>query len=267
MKHNVENLQDLYVENYLQPIKPPVAPVVTESDDIDFEVIEEAKKGKKKFKKFEKKGKGKKSMSDEDKGGICYDSVNFNSHFDRLLKEFDEGGDMGDDSFGGEDDSEYSFDDEGGDDEQISVSKSVLQSIMDQLSDLIGDTEDEFTDEGGDDFGDEDDGEIPLESYAFSGDGKEKGAKGNYDGKAKLQGKSRHIKDNGDANFSDQDTGYDPEDTEGSEGSEHGDQGDYDGKAKVQGKSSHVGDNGNAKVGKSQNTGYRTGTGKGNNKF
>ena len=61
--------------------------------------------------------------------------------------------------------------------------------------------------------------------------------------------------------FGDADTGYDPDDTEGSEGSYHGDQGDYDGKAKKQAPSSHVKANGDADFSKA-NTGIKTSSGK-----
>lgn len=256
MKHDTEKLQDLYVENYLQHSQKPSAAPTVVKESVEKDEDEDGDKPK-------AKGKSKKKpMSNKEKGAICYDSVNFNSHFDRLLREFDEQGGGGEsfDSIGDTGDSEYNFDEEDSD-EQVSVSKSVLKSIIDQLKELVGEGSDEDMyedegsmsgEEGGDDFLDD---EVPLESYGFEGNGKEHGAKGNYDGRAKVQPKSNLVKDNGDANFGKQDTKYAPEDTEGSEGAHHGDQGNYDGKAKTQPKSSHVKDNGDANFGKAK-TGY-----------
>jgi hypothetical protein len=134
-----------------------------------------------------------------------------------------------------------------------------------ELADLLGGDEDEgFEDEDGfdDGFDDIDGGDdIPLESYGQTGGGANHGAQGNYSGKAGRQPATSHVKGNGDADFSKQDTGYDPEDTEGSEGAEHGAQGTYDGKAKRQPATSHVKGNGDANFGK-QNTGYKTRRGK-----
>lgn len=262
MKHDTEKLQDLYVENYLQPVKSNATQNSTQVVEESHKEDEDDKKG------APKKGK-KKVFSNKEKGGALYnDSVNFKSAFDKILEEFDEqgGGDFGGvgDDMGG--DSEYNFSEEEPD-EQVSVSKSVIKSIIDQLKELIGESDGlDLGDDEGLDVGEGEllDDDVPLESYGFEGNGREHGAKGNYDGKAKVQSKSNLVKDNGDADFGKQDTKYNPEDTEGSEGSHHGDQGNYDGKAKTQSKSTLVGDNGNANFGKSK-VGAKVGKGTGTN--
>jgi hypothetical protein len=263
MKHHVENLEDLYVENYLQPISQQTNSLVSESTDRDLAVLEAKKKAEgeedaKDVKKFKKSRKAfRKGKREKYNGSMYYDSVNYktvDSLFNKLVREFDEGG-FADDAFAGNDnDGEYSFDEEEAD-EMISVSKNTLQSIIDQLQSLLGEEEEDmFDDEGYE--GEEDSEDIPLESVDREASGNYHGDQGNYSGKANRQPKSRFVKDNGDADFGQQDTGYDPEDTEGSEGQYLGDQGNYNGKANKQPKSNHVQDNGNAKTGTSQRTGY-----------
>jgi len=221
------------------------------------EVIEEARKSKK------KKFKGKKRSSDDSMIGAIEQvnsSYSFDNVFGKVLREMEE---MGGD-FGGEDDGNvfdagegYEDDFTGGGD-----AESILRSIYDQLAEYFeGGDEDEFGDEEGDDFdfeGDIDEGDdIPQESFT-SGEGN---PKGNFDGKARKQPKTTHVKDNGDVKFDQQDTGYDPEDVEGSEGSEHGAQGNYDGKARALPKTNHVKGNGDADFSKAK-TGIKTSTGK-----
>lgn len=225
-------------------------PVAKKKDEEEDDVAEESVKKPKGKKKFMKK---KKKSSKEEDGAICYDSVNRNSAFEKILREFADDADFGaQDSFGGEDDgTDFDFDDE-----QESYTLEELRSMtLGELANLLSGSgaDDNF----GDDFGDDDfdsGDQIPTEAYAFTGNGKEHGAQGTYDGKAKRQPKTTHVKDNGDVKLDDQDTGYDPEDTEGSEGSEHGAQGTYDGKAKRQGPTNLVQGNGN--VNRNQKTGY-----------
>lgn len=256
----------IYSEQYLYPQNTNTSQPINESvsnNTQEREVVEE----KRKFKPFAKKGKGKgKEKSSKGKAGTDYglESVNFDNVFDKIIRE--EFGDEGDaDAFASDD--SYDFDGEGDDldggDEQT-FSLSELRSMsLGELADLLagGDT-DEFADEGGDETFDLEDGDaIPQESYAFDGGGRSHGMQGEYDGKAKTGSKTNHVKGNGDSDFGKQDTGYDPEDTEGSEGSEHGMQGEYDGKAKTGSKSTHVKGNGDADFGK-QKTGAKTSSGK-----
>lgn len=250
------DLLDIYEQHYLgtAPVINESAPSFEVEDDEAPEIVEEAKKKSNFKKKFKKKEGGKAEF----KPGMYADGTSFDNLFDKIIKEEfgeDDAG-IGDDSSFSDEDS-YEFGDDEGGDEQISVSRATLQSIMDQIQGLLGDDvggEEEFDAQVSDD-------EIPQESYAFSGDGKEHGMQGQYDGKAKKQGKSNLVKDNGDVEFGKQDTGFDPEDTEGSEGAEHGMQGQYDGKAKTQGKTNLVKDNGDIDKSK-QKTSYKTGSGK-----
>ena len=249
-----ENLMSIYESNYLN----------TSSEQ---EIVEEKKvKGdgdeeKVAPKKFKKKAKKSKKLT---AGQMYCDSRSFDNMFDKILREMDENYGFGDE---GDVDTDFDadMDDTGVSDEDeqmysLSELKSMtLQEIADLISGVGGEEEyeDDFGGEG--DFDDE----IPTESV----EGNYKGDQGTYDGKAKRQAPSTHVRGNGDANFDDQDTGYDPEDTEGSEGAYHGDQGTYDGKARRQSDSTHVKGNGDANIGKSQNTGYKTGSGKGKNFF
>jgi hypothetical protein len=219
--------------------------VVEQDEDEDTDV-------KPTFKKTAKKSK--KSMKNKKNiGGITYDSVNRSENaFDRILREMDEMGSIGDTEDVYDADSEFAGE---GDDEMISLSElrsMTLGEIAELLQNEVGEYEDD------DAFEDE----IPTESYGFISDaGNYKGVQGTYDGKAKPQSKSTRVKNNGDADFNAQDTGYDPDDTQGSEGDHNGMQGTYDGKARPQPKSSRVKDNGDIDL-KHNKTGYKISTGK-----
>lgn len=251
------DLLNIYEQHYLG-----TAPIINESASLEeapeLEVLEEkAKKAnfKKKFKKKEVEKGGKAKFTP----GMYNDAVSFDNLFDKIIKEEFGEDDMGADDNAFSDDSDsFEFGEDEGGDEQVSVSKATLQSIIDQLQGLIGGMDDD-TPDFDDGMGEED--EIPQESYAFDGAGKEHGMQGTYDGKAKPQKKSTHVKDNGDVNFNDQDTGYDPEDTEGSEGAEHGMQGTYDGKAKTQGKTDLVNGDGSMNKAKQKHS-AKTSSGK-----
>ena len=233
-----------------------------ESDDDDEdETHEEAVK--RKMKKAKKKSM--KNKKEPNPGEIYGDSFKHSANvFEQILREMDE---MGGGNFGSSsvDDNVFDADDEmEGDEETYTLSELRSMTLGELASLLTGGEDDEDYSFGGD-VGDED--SIPSESYGFTGgEGNYKGDQGNYDGKAQRAKPTTFVKGNGDADFGDQDTGYDPDDTEGSEGSEHGDQGDYDGKAKTQPKTSHVKANGDADFSKA-NTGIRTSSGKKNKNY
>lgn len=253
----------------------PKAKLVQENTEIEDDSDDTSAKFTSKSRKRSKK----RSLSNKDIGAIeqvnssrSYDS----SVFGRILKEMDETG-----SLDVDDDNVFDTEGDFGDDD-LSIggggsAEDILRSIFDQLKDYFegGDEdefgEDEFEDEGGEfDFeGDiEEDDDIPLESYAFSGgEGNPKGAQGTYDGRARRQAKTTHVKDNGDAKVGQsQDTGYDPDDVEGHEGSEHGAQGNYDGRARALPKTNLVKGNGDADRGKSK-PGFKTSSGKKDKNF
>lgn len=245
----------------------PQGNVIKEQASSSSEIFEEARKPKKK-KSF--KGK-RRALDDKMIGAIeqVNSSYNFDNVFGKVLREMEEMGGADDNVF---DADGADYDDDlasGGDDDTISISElrnMTLGEIVEMLSGGgVGEFEDEGEeDEGSYDFNDEmsEEDEIPQESYAFSGgEGNPKGAQGTYDGKARRQAKTTHVKDNGDAKFGDQDTGYDPEDVEGSEGSEHGAQGNYDGKARPLAKTNFVKGNGDADFSKVK-TGMKTSSGK-----
>lgn len=244
------DLLSVYEQHYLSPQSNKV---ITESPDtvVDDETSATPKASKKTSRK--------KKLSGAEIGRYYFgDSVQRNS-FDSVFKTFMEEFDSGENSF---DDDTFEFDgaedDDGmGGDEQTFTLSELKAMTLGELADLVGgsvDDDDDMFDDGGMDF--EGEGDIPTESYGPDGAGKCYGDQGNYDGKAKKQAPTSHVKSNGDADFSKQDTKYAPEDTEGSEGAEYGDQGNYDGKAKKQAASSHVKSNGDANLGKSQRTGY-----------
>lgn len=197
-------------------------------------------------------------------GEIYGDSIKRSGDiFEQILREMDEmgGGNFADSST---DDNVFSADEGEFDGEEETFTLSQLRSMtLGELANLIGGGDEEEAFDDGEEFGEEEDEDfIPSESYGFTGgEGNYKGDQGNYDGKAKTQPKTTFVKGNGDADFGDQDTGYDPDDTEGSEGSEHGAQGNYDGKAKTQPKTNHVKGNGDADFGKAK-TGMKTSSGK-----
>lgn len=227
---------------------------------------------KKKGKFVAKKGK-KKSMSKAEIGGITYDSFNRSETvFDKILREMNEMGggaasaDVGDDNNVFDTGDDYDLDDSG-DSEQTFTLSELRSMTLGDLVDLLsgGDDEYELDDSGAegfeDDLSEEDD--IPQESYGFTGgEGNYKGDQGNYDGKAKRQSPTRFVKANGDADFSQTETDYDPEEIDGNEESNYkGDQGNYDGKAKRQSPTNLVKSNGDADFGKVK-TGHKTSSGK-----
>ena len=253
-----KSLVELYEENYLGVIPQ------------HSELVQEESKKSNPFAKGEDEDEDedtapKKKKSSRNKGGfkpeMHTDQTNtFNKLYSTFMEQFED--DMeydeegGDDTFDFEDGGEEDF---GGDSVTFTLDRATAQTLIDVLQDALGGDEgyDDMEDDG---FDDEED-DIRLESYGQDGGGAHHGGNGNYSGKAGRQSPTTHVKGNGDADFGKQDTGYDPEDTEGSEGSEHGAQGDYSGKAKRQAPTSHVKPNGDANFGK-QNTGYRTRTGK-----
>lgn len=232
------------------------------------------------FRPKKSKRKGKRKLSDKDIGAIeqVNSSYEIDNIFNSILKEMADTAELGssDDVFDGEEDNVFDAGDDFDDGEMISISElknMTLQEIVDLISgdEDAFDDDDGFEDEGDDfDFNDEvdEDDEIPAESYGFEGgEGNPKGSQGNYDGRARRQAKTTHIKDNGDAKVNDsQDTGYDPDDVEGREGSEHGAQGNYDGRARSQPKTNHVKPNGDADFGKAK-TGKKISSGKKDKNF
>jgi hypothetical protein len=247
------DLLSVYEQHYLNPQKASVISEAAESENEEEDTSTAPKATK-------KSSPRKKKLSGAEIGAIYGERAQRNS-FDSLFKTFMEEFDSGDQSF---DDNSFEFDGEDMDDgfsdenEQTFTLSELKAMTLGELADLVGgnagNDDDMFSDDDGMDFDDE--GDIPTESYGQGGAGKHYGDQGNYDGKAKKQAASSHVKGNGDADFSKQDTKYAPEDTEGSEGECLGDQGNYDGKAKKQAASSHVKGNGDANLGKSQRTGY-----------
>jgi len=230
-----------------------------EEDEDEDETAEEAVK--RKMKKSKKSKKSMKNKKEPNPGEIYGDSFTHSGNiFEQILREMDEmsGGNFGASST---EDNVFSADDQMDDmeGEEESFTLSELRSMsLGELANLLAGGEDEMEDEmegEGEDF-------IPSESYGFTGgEGNYKGDQGNYDGKAQRAKPTTLVKPNGDSDFGDQDTGYDPDDTEGSEGSHLGDQGDYDGKAKKQAPTTHVKANGDANFSKA-NTGIKTSSGK-----
>lgn len=232
-----------------------------EKDEEDEETHDEAVK--RKFKKSNKKSMKTKSKKPVNAGEIYGDSFQRSENiFDQILREMDEMGGNYDSSSMEESDDVFGASDTSDESEQTFTLSELRSMTLSQLAALLeGEDEGEEEDYS---FEDEnyDEGEVPSESYGFTGgEGNYKGDQGNYDGKAKKQAPTSHVKANGDADFGKADTGFDPEDTEGSEGSFLGDQDEYDGKAKKQAPSSHVKANGDADFGKAK-TGYKTNSGK-----
>jgi hypothetical protein len=249
-----KSLDELYAENYLGMTSLGSGLIQEANNDVS----DEEDSSEDTTPKFTKKKKGKFRADKHYAEKNTFDSL-YNTFMEQFEDDefggFDEGGD---DTFDGD----TEFDDDMGDEQTFTLSELRAMSLG-ELSDLLSSGEDDdFDFDDSDDFGgDEDfDEEIPMESYGQTGGGAHHGANGNYSGKAGRQSPTTHVKGNGDADFSKQDTGYDPEDTEGSEGSSEGD-GDYSGKAHRQPATSHVKGNGDANFGK-QNTGYRTRSGK-----
>jgi hypothetical protein len=212
----------------------------------------------------------KKKQSNDDKtvGGAHYaDSFKRSETiFDKILREMDEmGGSMGP-AMGPADTDDQVYE-PGEDEQEEAYTLSELRGMtMGEIVALLSTDTDDYEEEESDEFDDSD--EIEDDEFApgdkMSGESYEgncMGSQGTYDGKAKRQPATTHVKSNGDADFGKQHTGYDPEDTEGSEGAEHGSQGDYNGKAKRQAATSHVKSNGDAQHGMAK-TAFKTSSGK-----
>ena len=253
------DLVSIYENNYLK------APVITEKKftaepDVDADVDgddDDAPENCTPRSKPQKNSMKRRKHTKDDIGGITYDShKRTETIFDKILREMNEmGGDAGD--MGEDPNAIYdSGEEEYADEESIPLSQLRNMTIGDIIAMLDGgqDEEDVFDDQGSDEPVDEIPSESTENSVYF-------GSQGNYSGKNVRQPASTRVKSNGDADFSDADTGYDPEDTGGTEGAEHGAQGDYDGKAKRQPASSHVKSNGNADY-KQAKTPYKTSSGK-----
>lgn len=230
-----------------------------ESDDEDEDEDETAEEAvKRKIKKAKKKSM--KNKKEPNPGEIYGDSFKRSGNiFEQILREMDE---MSGGNFGASaDDNVFNADDQAedmGGEETFTLSELRAMTLGELVNLLADEGEDEMDGEmdgEGEDF-------IPSESYGFTGgEGNYKGDQGNYDGKAQRAKPTTLVKGNGDANFGDQDTGYDPDDTEGSEGSHFGDQGEYDGKAKKQAPTDFVKGNGDTNFSKA-NTGIKTSSGK-----
>lgn len=197
------DLLSVYEQHYLNPQK---ASVISEAnEDEDTSTAPKATKNS---------SPRKKKLSGAEIGAIYgTESVQRNS-FDSLFKTFMEEFDSGDQSF---DDNSFEFDGEDTDDgfadenEQTFTLSELKAMTLGELADLVGgnagNDDDMFSDDDGMDFDDE--GDIPTESYGQGGAGKHYGDQGNYDGKAKKQAASSHVKGNGDANLGkSQRTGY-----------------------------------------------------------
>jgi hypothetical protein len=237
---------------------------IRESMEEGDETTEEAVK--RKFKKSKKSKKSMKNKKEPNPGAIYGDSFTRSGNiFEQILREMDE---MGGGNFGASpaDNNVFSADDQMNDmeGEEETFTLSQLKSMtLGDIVNMLADDEDEMEDEMGDEMGEEGEEDfIPAESYGFTGgEGNYKGIQDNYDGKAQRGKPTTLVKPNGDSDFGDQDTGYDPDDTEGSEGAYIGDQGNYDGKAKKQAPTDFVKGNGDTNFSKA-NTGIKTSSGK-----
>jgi hypothetical protein len=235
-----------------------------EDEDKDKKPYGEAVK-----RKIKNAKKSKKSMKNKSKkpnpGELYNDSFKRSGNiFDQILREMDEMDKMNGGNFGASPmgDNVFNADDQMNSGEEESFTLSELRAMsLGEIANLLAEGEDEG-EEYGEEYGEEMEDGVPTESYGFTGgEGNYKGNQGIYNGKAQRGKPTTFVKANGDMDFGDADTGYDPDDTEGSEGSYHGDQGDYDGKAKKQAPSSHVKANGDADFSKA-NTGIKTSSGK-----
>ena len=265
------DLVSIYENAYLKGNVIEEKKVSAKKDDEAEESPKKTFKRKGSKPKFKGK-KSKKSMSKADIGGITYDSFNRSETiFDKILREMDEmGGGVTGVSSVGDDNNVFDandLSDETEDEQSFTLSElksMTLGELVDLLSgdDMVDDEYDDSLDSGyEDDLSEEDD--IPSESYGFTGgEGNYKGDQGNYDGKAKRQAPTKFVKANGDADFSDAETDYDPEEVDGNEESNYkGDQGNYDGKAKRQAPTNLVKSNGDADFGKVK-PGFKTSSGK-----
>lgn len=256
LNHDGEENSEDFLMARDRAIKKAMGHKADEDEDEDKPTEESVKRKTKKSKK-----KSMKNKKEPNPGKIYGDSFTRSGNiFEQILREMDEmnGGMTGrpaeDNVFNADDQAE----DMGGEEESFTLSELRAMTLGELVNLLADEGEDEMDGEmdgEGEDF-------IPAESYGFTGgEGNYKGDQGNYDGKAQRAKPTTLVKGNGDANFGDQDTGYDPDDTEGSEGSYFGDQGDYDGKAKKQAPTDFVKGNGDTNFSKA-NTGIKTSSGK-----
>lgn len=258
------NLASIYESAYLNRgsvVQEKQEPVEDNEDEGSDETPKSSQK-----KSFGGAKKKKKSMSKSEIGGITYDSFKRSETvFDKILREMNEMGGGADTGSVGDDNNVFDTDEFSGEEDmgEESYTVSELRSMtLGELANLLaGGGEDETMDFDDSDLSESD--EVPRESYGFvGGEGNHLGSQGNYSGKAGRQGPSARVKANGDANFSDAETDYDPEEIDGNEESNYkGDQGNYDGKAKRQSATNFVKANGDADFGKSK-TGYNTSSGK-----
>jgi len=248
MENNLD-LVNIYENHYLKPQSSAVIvekkEEAKEDETTDAAAAPTVSATKKKKKPFD--------------AGACYNEKNsFDNLFNTFMEEFDSGensfdDDSSDDSFefdAGEDDGM------GGDDDQTFTLSELKSMTLQEICDLLSGAG--TSDDGmGDDFSfDDGDDSVPTESYGQMGNGKHLGNTQTRDGKPSKQAATTRVKGNGDADFSKNETGFAPEDTEGSEGGHHGNTQTRDGKPSKQPSTSHVNSNGNAKVGQSQRTGY-----------
>jgi len=239
------DLVSLYENNYL---KPQAAALIVEKQEVEED--EDEKTPAPKTAKSKKKAK----MSKEEIGATLYDShdrSSFNSAFKAFMEEFDMGENaFSDDHEGGEEDT-FEFSDT--EEEKDSYTLDELRSMtLGEIALLLTGG----TDEGGEeDFDFDGEDSVPTESYAHEGGGKHLGNTLTRDGKPSKQAPTTRVKPNGDADFSKQETGFEPEDTEGSEGSHLGNTLTRDGKPSKQPATTRVKGNGDADFSK-QKTGF-----------
>lgn len=257
------DLVSIYENAYLQ--RPVIAEQTYSKDTDDTDDDSSSPLDPMASTKQSKKSMKKKKLNDDKTVGGAYYADSFKRSetiFDKILREMDEmGGSMGP---ADADDQVY---EPGEDEHEEAYTLSELRGMtMGEIVALLSTDTDDYEEEESDEFEDSD--EIEDDEFApgdkMSGESYEgncMGSQGTYDGKAKRQPATTHVKSNGDADFGKQQTGYDPEDTEGSEGTEHGSQGDYDGKAKRQAATSHVKSNGDAQHGMAK-TAFKTSSGK-----
>ena len=258
------DLVSIYENNYIKG-----SLIQEKADDTSADESETDESSKDSTPKTSKK-KTMKNKSKPNPGEIYGDSFKRTENiFDKILREMDELGGESESVFGSSEDDasieDGETDDFSSEEEQTFTLSELKNMTLSELASLIGGGEEEEEEEDysfEDESFDEGDDQIPSESYGFTGgEGNYKGDQGTYDGKAKKQPATTHVKANGDADFGKSETDYDPEDTEGSEGSHLGDQGTYDGKAKKQPATDLVKGNGDANFGKAK-LGYKTKSGK-----
>ena len=181
---------------------------VEENED---EGSEETPKSSVKKKSFGVNKKKKSSMSKSEIGGITYDSFKRSETvFDKILREMNEMGGGADAGSVGDDNNVFDTDEFAGEDDMGEESYTVSElrrMTLGELANLLAGGEDETMDFDDSDLSEGD--EVPRESYGFvGGEGNYLGDQGKYDGKAKRQSPSTHVKANGDADFGKSKTGY-----------------------------------------------------------